>query len=551
MVSSLRPKRSLLGSVAVVAVIATGCSQAANPTFPPNNQPPQQARPPVAAATQAAAYPGRTAPPWPAPRWTPQPQPAQPGLPGAPSAAASSAPYPDNNFADPGVNPFVSPSRDPFSTFAMDVDTASYAVARRYLDDGNLPDRDSVRLEEYVNAFDYGYVQPTSGAFAISVDGAPAPFVNPRSVLLRVGIQARSVPESVRPPVALTFVIDTSGSMADGERLETVKRSLNLLVSRLRADDTIAIVQFSNDASVVLNPTSAGATSEIVDAIARLEPDGSTNAQAGLEMGFDLASSMLRPGVSDRVIIASDGVANVGLTDPDSLLGELDRQVAAGIDLISIGVGMGNFNDALLEQLADRGNGFYAYINDQTEADDVFGTRLVGTLDTVARDARVQVEFNPNTVAAYRLLGYENRGMPDSDFSNPTADAGEVGAGHSVTALYEIQPTGNADPTLGEVRLHWIDPQTSARLALDQAITSASLASDFYSASPGFRLAATVGGFAETLRQSPYASGYSLADVARVASSLMGSFGDQLDVVQFVHLTQTAASLNGSAISDW
>jgi Ca-activated chloride channel family protein len=349
----------------------------------------------------------------------------------------------------------------------------------------------------------------------------------------------------------LTFVIDTSGSMADGDRLETVKRSLNLLVSRLRADDTIAIVEFSNDASVVLNPTSAGATSQIVGAIGRLEPDGSTNAQAGLELGFDLASSMLRPGVTDRVIIASDGVANVGLTDPDALLGELDRQVAAGIDLISIGVGMGNFNDALLEQLADRGNGFYAYINDQTEADDVFGTRLVGTLDTVARDARVQVEFNPNTVSAYRLLGYENRAMPDSDFSNPTADAGEVGAGHSVTALYEIEPTGNADPMLGEVRLHWIDPQSGARLALNEAITSAAFASDFDAASPGFRLAATVGGFAENLRQSPYAAGYSLADVARVASSLTGSFGDQLDVVQFVHLTQTAASLGGSAVSDW
>jgi Ca-activated chloride channel homolog len=546
MLSSLRPTHRLLASVLVVGAIAGGCSSSATATYPPNNVPPQNVRPTAAAASAAANYPGQTAQPWPQPRWTPQP-----ALPGWPSAAASGAPYPDNNFQDPGVNPFVSPNRDPFSTFAMDVDTASYAVARRYIEDGNMPDRDSVRLEEFVNAFDYGYAQPPSGAFAISVDGAPAPFVNSRSVLLRVGIQTRSMPESVRPPVALTFVIDTSGSMADGERLETVKRSLGLLASRLRSDDTIAIVQFSDTASVVLNPTPANNLKPILDAIVALRPMGSTNAQAGLELGFTLASAMLRPGISDRVIIASDGVANVGLTDPDSLLGQLDRQVAAGIDLISIGVGMGNFNDALLEQLADRGNGFYAYINDQTEADRVFGTQLVGTLETVARDARVQVEFNPNAVGSYRLLGYENRAMPDTDFSNPNADAGEVGAGHSVTALYEIQPTGSGDPTLGAVRLHWIDPVSGARLALNQDITSANLSSDFYAMSPSFRLAATVGGFAEILRQSPYAADYTLADVAREATSLVGSFDGQLDVTEFVHLTQTAASLTSSAASDW
>jgi Ca-activated chloride channel family protein len=456
-----------------------------------------------------------------------------------------------NNFQDPGVNPFQSPNRDPFSTFAMDVDTASYAVARRYIEGGNLPDRNSVRLEEFVNAFDYGYQQPQSGAFAISVDGAPTPFVDSRSVLLRIGIQARDVASNSRPPVALTFVIDTSGSMADGDRLETVKRSLGLLVSRLRPDDSIAVVRFGNDASIVVNPTSAANSDQIMSAINQLSPDGSTNAQAGLELGFSLASQMLRPGVSDRVIIASDGVANVGLTDPAALLAELDAQVKAGIDLISIGVGMGNFNDALLEQLADRGNGFYAYINDQTEADQVFGTRLTGTLDTIAQDARVQVEFNPAAVAAYRLLGYENRAMANQDFSNPAADAGEVGAGHSVTALYEIQPTYSQDPTLGEMRLHWIDPDTGARLALTSEISTSDFAPDFYSASPSFRLAATVGGFAEILRQSPYATGYTLNDVAREASALMPSFGDQLEVIEFVHLAQAAAALSGNAISDW
>jgi Ca-activated chloride channel family protein len=468
-----------------------------------------------------------------------------------PQAWATYPPYPDNNFQDPGVNPFENPNRDPFSTFAMDVDTASYAVGRRYIDDGNLPDRDSVRLEEYVNAFDYGYAPPTRDAFAIYVDGAPSPFISPRSMLLRVGIQARAITEQQRPPAALTFVIDASGSMADGARLETVKHALGLLVSRMRADDSIAIVAFDDTAWVVLPPTSAAEPQPILNAINSLQPGGSTNAQAGLELGFDLATQALRSGISDRVIIASDGVANVGLTDADSMLARIDGAVRAGIDLVSIGVGMGNFNDALLEQLADRGNGFYAYINDQTEADRVFGSQLTGTLDTVARDARVQVEFNPNAIASYRLLGYENRSMPDQDFNNPSADAGEVGAGHSVTALYEIQPTWSTDPTLGDVSLHWIDPDTGARLEATAEITTSEFARDFYSASPSFRLAATVGGFAELLRQSPYASGYSLQDVAREAASLLSTYGGQADVSEFVHLTQSAAGMGFQPTNDW
>jgi Ca-activated chloride channel family protein len=547
MVRSVFRARVAVASALVVGAITSACSQSATSTFPPKYQPPQYARP-TAAATAIGAYPGQTTQPqWPAPRWTPVPPP----IGGWPTAGATALPYPGNNFQDPGVNPFENPNRDPFSTFAMDVDTASYAVARRYIEDGNLPDRSSVRLEEFVNAFDYGYAQPQSGAFAINVDGAPTPFVGSRSLLLRVGIQARSVPEAYRKPVALTFVIDTSGSMADGQRLETVKRSLGLLLSRLRPDDTIAVVRFGNDASVVVNPTSAANAQQIMGAINQLEPDGSTNAQAGLELGFSLASDMLRPGTTDRVIIASDGVANVGLTDAHALLDELDRQVQSGIDLVSIGVGMGNFNDALLEQLADRGNGFYAYINDQQEADQVFGTRLVGTLDTVAKDARVQVEFNPSAVAAYRLLGYEDRAMPDSDFSNPAADAGEVGAGHAVTALYEIEPTWTGQPILGQVSLHWIDPDSNARLALTHDIAMTDFASDYFQATPGFRLAAAVGAFAETLRQSPYATGYTLNDVAREATSLMSSFGDSAGVIEFAHLAQAAAAMNDGQISDW
>ena len=546
MLSSTRGTWVVVSSALVIGSILAGC--ASGTSTPPPYQPPQNPVQPLPAATAAPAFPNWTPPPqWPAPRWTPQPY-----WPVPPTPAATVAPYPGNNFQDPGVNPFVSPNDDPFSTFAMDVDTASYSVARRYIEDGNLPDRDSVRLEEYVNSFDYGYEQPTSGAFAIHVDGAPTPFTDSRSVLLRVGIQARSVPESQRPPVSLTFVIDTSGSMSIDGRLETVKAALDLLVSRLRPDDSVAIVQFGTDASVVLNPTTSAEPQAIEQAISQLTPSGSTNAQAGLELGFQIAAQAHRAGASDRVVLASDGVANVGLTDADSLLADLDREVASGMELISVGVGMGNFNDALLEQLADRGNGFYAYINDQTEANKVFGTQLTGTLDTVAREARVQVEFNPSSVAAYRLLGYENRAMPDQDFSNPSADAGEVGAGVSVTALYEVEPAWGRDPTLGVVQLHWIDPTTGARLDASRDITSADFAPGFDSASPSFRLAATVGAFAEILRQSPYATGYTLSDVARQASSLVSPFGDQPDVTEFAQLAQQAAQLGGQqVISTW
>jgi Ca-activated chloride channel family protein len=448
-------------------------------------------------------------------------------------------------FKDAGVNSFLDPIRDPFSTFAMDVDTASYSIARGYLEGGNLPARDSVRLEEYVNSFDYGYQPPSDSAFAIYVDGAPTPFNHSRSLLVRVGIQARAVPESGRPPVSLTFVIDTSGSMFMDDRLGLVKAALGLLVTRLRADDSIAIVQFGSDAAVVLNPTSAAEPDAILRAISGLYPNGSTNAQAGLELGYDLARMGHREGALDRVILASDGVANTGLTDASSILSRIASEVNSGIDLVTIGVGMGNFNDVLLEQLADHGNGFYAYINDRVEADRLFGSQLTGTLENVARDAKVQVEFRPEAVARYRLLGYENRQLPDQDFRNPTVDAGEVGAGHSVTALFEIEPIPTTDGFLGTVRLRWADPTTGAQQQAARDIDTADLTTDYRFASPSFRLAATVASFAEILRDSPYVDGYSLADVAREALAVAASFDGREDVTEFQQLTGIAARLTG------
>ena len=504
-------------AVGLACLVVIGCSGAAYPTSAPA-QPPDQH-------------------PWP-PRVPPAVTPVPPPWP-------TKAPYRDVEFEDAGVNPFVDPLRDPFSTFAMDVDTASYSIARRFIEDGHLPDRDSVRLEEFVNSFDYDYPPPADGAFAIHVDGAPSPFIGSRAVLLRVGIQAREVADAARPPVALTFVIDTSGSMQMENRLELVKNALILLVARLRADDSVAIVEFGSDARTVLTPTSAAEPEAIIAAISHLTAGGSTNAQAGLELGYDIAARGHRPGAFDRVVLASDGVANVGLTDADSILQRIDREVEAGIELVSIGVGMGNFNDVLLEQLADRGNGFYAYINDRREAERVFGSELTGTLLTVASDARIQVEFRSDSVVRYRLLGYENRRMADEDFRNPAADAGEVGAGHSVTALYEIEPAWTRGGFLGTVRMRWLDPLTGREEQLLRDIDLADLADDYYSAGPSFRLAATVAGFAEILRDSPYATGFTLDDVSREATALSSSFDGRVEVLEFAHLAQSAARLAG------
>ena len=502
-----------------LGVLMVGCSGAAASPTPGGNNPyhPGPTPAPWVPAPTAAPW-GPTAPPWPAPTTPP-------------------------DFQNPGVNPFQDPNHDRYSTFAMDVDTASYSVTRRFLEDGNMPDPDSVRVEEFVNSFDYGYTAPTDSAFAIHLDGGHTPFIGANSILLRVGIQGREVPAEQRPSVSLTFVIDTSGSM-QGEKLELVKHALILLVSRLRGDDTVAIVQFSDTASVVLNPISAGEAWLINDAINSLQSTNSTNVQAGLELGYDIAMMGHREGANDRVVLASDGVANTGLTDADSMLERIDREVSAGVDLVTIGVGMGDFNDALLEQLADRGNGFYAYVNDRTDAEDVFGDQLAGTLTTIARDAKVQIEFRPEAVSRYRLLGYENRAIADDDFRDPSVDAGEVGAGHSVTALYEIEPAWTADGFLGTVRLRWIDPATGAEESEVQDIDLNQLGSEFFNSGPSFRLAAIVAAFAESLRESPFASGYTLEDVAREAQVISESFSDNLDVTILRDLTSRAAQLD-------
>lgn len=456
-------------------------------------------------------------------------------------------PYADNFFENPGVNPFVDTVDDAQSTFALDVDTASYSVARRYLADGNLPDRDSVRVEEFVNAFPTGRDGPADDTFAVRVDGGPTPFVqNERYTVARITLASRALAEESRPDAALTFVIDVSGSMEMEGRLELVKRSLERLVAGLRPTDTIALVVYGSDARIILPPTPVIEGQEIRTAIGQLRPEGSTNAEAGLVLGYQVARQAFRPGGVNRVILASDGVANVGNTGADAILAQIRDEAAAGITLLSLGVGMGNFNDVLMERLANDGDGFYAYIDTLEEAERLFGTELTSTLVTVALDAKIQVEFDPASVERYRLIGFENRAVDDDRFRDDTVDAGAIGAGHQVTALYELLLADGAQGTLGTVHLRWTDPTSREAHELRQPFGREALASSYAETDPHFQLAATVAAFGEVLRESYWAQGYSMIDVAEHASALSAALAEPA-AAELAELTRRAATLASEA----
>ena len=369
------------------------------------------------------------------------------------------AAYGDVFFKGAGTNPFIDTEDDAFSTFGMDVDTASYTVTRRYLRDGILPPSEAVRVEDFVNAFDYNYTPPSDEAFAVHLEGAPSKFgEGKRLQLLHIGIQGRIIPDTDRKNAILTFVIDVSGSMRMENRLGLVKRALTLLVGQLRPEDKIGIVVYGSAARVILPHTSIVNREHILTAIHALAPEGATNAEAGLRMGYKLALQNSKSDCINRVILCSDGVANVGQTGSDAILKEIRTYVEDGVTLTTVGFGMGNYNDILMEKLANNGNGSYAYVDTLSEAKRIFVENLTGTLQVIAKDAKIQVEFNPETVSRFRLLGYENRRLAHEDFRDDTVDAGEVGAGHSVTALYEIKLRENADGKLATVSIRHEDP---------------------------------------------------------------------------------------------
>ena len=428
-----------------------------------------------------------------------------------------------NTFADYGVRPFVDTDRDPFSTFALDVDTASYNIAQQWLSEGVLPPAESVRVEEFVNSFAYDYDAPSSGLNVVA-DAGPSPF-DEGNIVLRLGVQAEEVRNSERPDANLTFVVDTSGSMDRDNRIGLVKVALERLVNELDRDDTVAIVTYSDGATVLLEPTSVRDRDEILDAIDDLETNGSTNLEAGLRRGYDLANEAFVPDGINRVVLASDGVANVGLTDPDGLVGLIRDDADRGIQLVTVGVGMGNFNDVIMETLADDGDGFYAYVNEVSEAERLFSDDLVSTLLTVAIDAKIQVEFDEDTVESYRLLGYENRAVLDDDFRNDDVDAGELGAGHQVTALYELVLRDNvsASDRLGTVSMRWEDPDDRDVIETRLELNGSIVEDRWIDTDDDFRLAVTVAALAEVLRESPYAEEIDLDDVAEEVDALADS----------------------------
>ena len=428
----------------------------------------------------------------------------------------NSAAYNDVFFKGYGTNPFIDTEDDHFSTFGMDVDIASYAITRRYLRGGDLPPPEAIRVEEFVNAFDYDYLPPSEKAFAVHIEGAPSRFGDGKRIqLLRIGIQGCIVPDENRKDAVLTFVIDVSGSMDMENRLELVKRTLTLLVDQLRPGDEVAIVVYGSRARTVLPHTGIERREEILEAIRSLKPEGATNAEEGLELGYTLALRNAKVGHINRVILCSDGVANVGETGSDAILKKIRSHVEEGITLTTVGFGMGNFNDVLMEQLANNGEGSYVYVDTLNEAKRVFVENLTGTLQLIAKDAKVQVDFNPEVVSRFRLLGYENRSLDHEDFRDDKADGGEIGSGHSVTALYEIKLHKGATGKLVTVFIRHEDPDSGCISEINEEIFTTHLKGTFEEASAEFQLAATVAEFAEILRESFWAQEGSLEAVSQ------------------------------------
>ena len=451
----------------------------------------------------------------------------------------------DPRFTDYGIREFIDTDRDNQSTFALDVDTGSFTIGRRFLDGGGLPPRESVRVEEYVNALNYDYDAPRDGLDVV-VDGGPSPF-SEDNFLVRVGVQAEVIEDAERQPVALTLVVDTSGSMAGPERLGLVRESLSILVEELDRDDTVAIVTYSGDSGIILEPTEVRERDRILDAIDSMRSGGNTNLQAGLDTGYELAREAFRDDGVNRVIVASDGLANAGITNVDQLSDRLRRDADAGISLVTVGFGLNGFNDTTMEQLADQGDGFFSYVDTIEEAERLFSDELTSTLITSAIDAKIQVEFDESVVDEYRLIGYENRGVRDSDFRNDEVDAGELGAGHQATAIYEI--VLNRDVTiddraeLGVVRLRWEDPDTGEVVEIDEDIDLRDIEPRWTQTPVDFRQATVVAAFAEILRDNPYADDVDLIDLADEVNDLSRDVDtDEFD--NFADMVDQAARLS-------
>jgi len=451
----------------------------------------------------------------------------------------------------------------PVSTFSIDVDTGAYANVRRFLNAGQLPPQDAVRVEEMINYFDYDYAPPTDRKtpFKVATELAGAPW-NPEALLLKIGIKGFEVAASERPAANLVFLIDVSGSMQSPDKLPLLKNAFRLLADQLSERDHVAMVVYAGSTGVVLEPTSGKDKHKILAALDRLEAGGSTNGAAGIEQAYALARSMKIDGGINRVVLATDGDFNVGVVNFEALIDRAERERSSGIALTTLGFGTGNYNDQLLERLADAGNGNYAYVDNLSEARKVLVSELSSTLFTIAKDVKIQVEFNPAEVQEYRLIGYENRMLAREDFNNDKVDAGEIGAGHRVTALYEVIPAGKkgrveplrygetkaAASTTGElahVRLRYKQPSSDTSQLLEYPISTRSVVS-LAKASDDFRFAASVAAFGQLLRGGKYIEGFGYRDIVALAKGGLSEDNEGYRR-EFVSLVKLADSLRPSA----
>jgi Ca-activated chloride channel family protein len=451
----------------------------------------------------------------------------------------------------------------PVSTFSVDVDTGSYSNVRRLLAAGQMPPQAAVRTEEMLNYFRYDYPAPRdrSRPFTVSADMTTTPW-NPDTRLLRVGLRGYDLPRTGRPPANLVFLVDVSGSMNARDKLPLVQCSLALLARRMAPRDRVSIVVYAGAAGLVLEPTSD--PEQVVKALARLHAGGSTAGAAGIQLAYRTArQNMIENGIN-RVVLATDGDFNVGVTDNETLIDMVERERASGITLTTLGYGTGNFNEAMMEQVADHGNGNYAYIDTPREAQKVLDRELASTLFTIAHDVKIQVEFNPNYVSEYRLIGYENRALAEQDFDNDAVDAGDIGAGHQVTALYEIVPAGaqgwrperrypenrrqgegSANGELAFLRLRYKLPGEDRSLLLERPV-AASLVRTAGAPRGDSAFAAAVAAYGQLLRGDSWMNGFTFADARRLAR---GSTGGDWWRQEFLRLTQAAEehAVKGSA----
>jgi len=455
------------------------------------------------------------------------------------------------------VSPVHVARAEPVSTFSVDVDTGAYANTRRFLSQGQLPPQDAVRSEELVNYFRYNYPLPASRdlPFSITTDVAVSPW-NPQTRLMRIGLRGYDLPRSARPPANLVFLVDVSGSMSSPDKLPLVKTALAGLAGELGRQDKVSIVVYAGAAGLVLEPTNDPA--KIRAALDRLQSGGSTAGAAGLQLAYNIARDNMIKGGVNRILIATDGDFNVGVSDTKSLIAMIEREREAGITLTTLGFGTGNYNEAMMEQIADHGNGNYAYIDSALEARKVLGDQMQSTLFTIAKDVKIQVEFNPAQVSQYRLLGYENRALREEDFDNDAVDAGDIGAGHQVTAIYEIVPAGvkgwmsprryddplpeAATAKAGEmafVKLRFKLPDGKTSRLIERAVPSGLMARAGRPTGD-FAFATAVAAFGQVLRGDAMMMGYTPAQITALA-------GRQDDYwrQEFVKLVGVADSLKG------